>query len=80
MDLVDTAVSALTNIAPNGGAPDEKAAICAACNAGFNAPPGALTPPEFERFPLLTEWFSIGLNAQARLSHTVKPDEFGFGQ
>ncbi|RMM39539.1 hypothetical protein ALQ79_200774 [Pseudomonas amygdali pv. lachrymans] len=80
MDLIDTAVSAITNTVPAGGAPDEKAAIRAACNAGFNAPPGAVIPPEFERFPLLAEWFSIGLNAQVRFSHTVKPDEFGFGQ
>lgn len=80
MNLVDTAVSALTSKASAGGAPDEKAAIRAACNAGFNAPPGTVMPEEFERFPLLTEWFSIGLNAQVRFSHNVKPDEFGFGQ
>lgn len=80
MNLVDTAISALTNTASANGLPDEKAAISAACNAGFNASPGALIPAEFERFPLLTEWFSIGLNAQVRFSHTVKPDEFGFGQ
>lgn len=80
MNLVDTAVSALTNIVPADGVPDERAAIWAACNAGFNAPLGAVTPAEFERFPLLTEWFSIGLNAQVRFSHSVKPDEFGFGR
>lgn len=80
MDLIDRAVSAYTNTVPAPGSPAERLAIDAACNAGFNAPKGAEIPAQFEKIPLLSEWYSIGMKAQAGLCHPVKPDSFGFGQ
>lgn len=80
MNLVDRATSAFSNSVPASGSPAEKRAIDAACNAGFNASPDASIPAQFDDFPLLREWFSIGLKARVNTCHVDTSDGFGFGR
>lgn len=79
MNLINQAVASFNSVLQIGSSA-ERAAIQAACNAGFNASANDPVPSQFESFPLLKEWYAVGCVARFKVDHDVVPDSFGIGR